>query len=105
MVSKVQSSEATLPYELLALESSLAAHTKMLEAETAELEGQAKPSLERLLLSVCAHPKPSAVRLAGHVCVSLILLDVTEIDILWRQWLRCCKDLTEHCMARSPGGS
>ena len=58
MVSKMQSSEATLPYELLALESSLAAHTKMLEAETAELEGQAKPSLERLLLSVCAHPKP-----------------------------------------------
>ena len=40
MVSKVQSSEATLPYELLALELSLAAHTKMLEAETAELEGQ-----------------------------------------------------------------
>ena len=49
----MQSSEATLPYELLALEASLAAHTRGLEAETAELEGQAKPSLERLLLSVC----------------------------------------------------
>lgn len=50
--SDVQSSEASLPYELLALEAALAAHSKGLEAETAELEGQAKPSLEHLLLSV-----------------------------------------------------
>ena len=52
MGSDLQLSEASLPYELLALEAALAAHTKGLEAETAELEGQAKPSLEHLLLSV-----------------------------------------------------
>ena len=46
------SAEISLPYELLALEASLAAHTKALEGETADLEAQAKPSLEHLLLSV-----------------------------------------------------
>ena len=61
--SNLDTSEASLPYELLALEASLAAHTRGLEAETAELEGQAKPSLEHLLLSVCP----------CHTCVSCIV--------------------------------
>ncbi len=75
MGSEVQSSEASLPYELLALEAALAAHTKGLEADTAKLEGQAKPSLEHLLLSVrpchtkllyqaSAHGRPYSVSLA-----------------------------------------
>lgn len=50
--SKHHMMEPSLPYELLALEAALSAHTRALEAETAELESQAKPSLEHLLQSV-----------------------------------------------------
>ncbi len=57
--------EATLPYELLALEACLSAHIKGLEAEVAELESQSKPSLEHLLSSVrlCHYQKWSMSKL------------------------------------------
>lgn len=51
-VDRMHLLESSLPYELLALEAALAAHTKGLEGETDDLECQAKPSLEHLLSSV-----------------------------------------------------
>ena len=68
--SDLQYNEASLPYELLALEAALAAHTKGLEAQTAELEGQAKPSLEHLLLSVClCHTHPLLILCIPQECL------------------------------------
>lgn len=42
--------DPTLPYELLALESALAAYHRELDTETFDLESLAGPSLERLAL-------------------------------------------------------
>ena len=58
--------DSRLPYELLALEAALSAHTRALEAETAELESQAKPSLEHLLQSVRPYLALRIENLARH---------------------------------------
>lgn len=64
--SKLHMMDSSLPYELLALEAALSAHTRALEAETAELESQAKPSLEHLLQSVRPYLALLSVNLARH---------------------------------------
>ena len=44
----------SLPYELLALESALAAYNKELDTEATEIESLAVPCLDRLAARVCS---------------------------------------------------
>lgn len=45
--------DSSLPYELLALETALAAYTKELELNTADIENLAVACLERVTVEVC----------------------------------------------------
>ena len=66
----------SLPYELLALESALAAYNKELDAEATVIESLAVPCLERLAARVC-HSIEFGIAWREKCCLSTILYQGT----------------------------